>query len=184
MSLAVPPGLLEQARRGEVDDEAFLECVRTSLPYAWTVVTGLITGLGADGADFADNQVSPPDESARGQLLRLVASDAMRAAIERHFGVRLAFQNCHRVAVFRPGAAEALAEFTSARSQLLNQRPELVDCLRDHLPAGAWRRPERQFAQDGRDAGGALTPSSCVRWPTRSSRGGRRGRPPTLRTAR
>jgi hypothetical protein len=31
-----------------------------------------------------------------------MASDAMRAAIERHYGVRLAFQNCHRAAVFRP----------------------------------------------------------------------------------
>ena len=57
-----------------------------------------------------------------------MASDAMRAAVERHYGVRLAFQNCHRAAVFRPGAPAALAEFTSARAQLLNQSPELVDC--------------------------------------------------------
>jgi hypothetical protein len=128
MSLAVPADLLEQAQRGEVDDAAFLDCVRTSLPYAWDVITGLITDLDATGAEFADNQVPPPDEAARGQLLRLMASDAMRAAVERHFGVRLAFQNCHRAAVFRPGATAALAEFTSARSQLLNQRPEFVDC--------------------------------------------------------
>lgn len=39
-----------------------------------------------------------------------------------------AFQNCHRAAVFRPAATAALAEFTSARSQLLNQSPELVNC--------------------------------------------------------
>jgi hypothetical protein len=61
-------------------------------------------------------------------LLRLMASDAMRAAVERRYGVRLAFQNCHRAAVFRPGADAALAEFTSARSQLLNQSPELRNC--------------------------------------------------------
>jgi hypothetical protein len=48
--------------------------------------------------------------------------------MERHYGVRLAFQNCHRAAVFRPAARGALAEFTSTRSQLLNQSPELVDC--------------------------------------------------------
>ena len=73
--------------------------------------------------------MAPPDEAARGQLLRFVASDAMRAAVERHFGVRLAFQNCHRLAVFRPEASAALAEFTSARAQLLNQaRPDLVNC--------------------------------------------------------
>jgi hypothetical protein len=128
MSLAVPADLLEQAQRGEVDDEAFLQCVRSSLPYAWGVIAGLVTDLDAGEAQFADNQLPPPDEAARGQLLRLMASDAMRAAIERHYGVRLAFQNCHRAAVFRPSAATALAAFTSSRAQLLNQSPELVDC--------------------------------------------------------
>ena len=128
MSLTVPATLLEQARRGEVDDADFLDCVRASLPYAWSVVTGLIADLGAGDAEFADNQAAPPDEAARGQLLRFVASDAMRAAVERHFGVRLAFQNCHRVAVFRPEATAALAGFSSARAQLLNQRPDLVNC--------------------------------------------------------
>jgi uncharacterized protein len=128
MSLAVPAGLLEQANTGEVDDAAFLDCVRASLPYAWDVIAGLVTELETGSGEFADNQVPPPDEAARGQLLRLMASDAMRAAVERHYGVRLAFQNCHRAAVFRPGAAIALAEFTSARAQLLNQRPEFVNC--------------------------------------------------------
>jgi len=128
MSLAVPAGLLEQAQQGEVEDGPFLDCVRVSLPYAWSVVNGLITDLEAGDEQFADNQLPPPDEAARGQLLRLMASDAMRAAVERHYGVRLAFQNCHRAAVFRPEAAAALAEFTSSRSQLLNQSPELVNC--------------------------------------------------------
>jgi hypothetical protein len=128
MSLAVSADLLERARQDEVDDAAFLDCVRTSLPYAWDLVAGLIKDLETGDGEFADNQVPPPDEAARGQLLRMMASDAMRGAIERHYGVRLAFQNCHRAAVFRPGAARALAEFTSARSQILNQRPALVDC--------------------------------------------------------
>ena len=79
MSLTVPADLLEQARHGEVDDAEFLDCVRTSLPYAWSVIGDLITDLGAGDADFADNEVPPPDEAARGQLLRLMASDAMRA---------------------------------------------------------------------------------------------------------
>ncbi len=128
MSLTVPAGLLERASHGEVDDEEFLDCVRTSLPYAWDVVTSLIKELEAGGGEFADNQVPPPDEAARGQLLRMMASDAMRAAVERRFSVRLAFQNCHRAAVFRPSASAALAVFTSSRAQLLNQSPELVDC--------------------------------------------------------
>jgi hypothetical protein len=127
MSLMVSPDLLEQAHRGEVDDAAFVDCIRTSLPYAWRVISGLIEDLGA-GGEFADNQVPPPDEAARGQLLRVMASDAMRGAIERHYHVRLAFQNCHRAAVFRPEATQAHANFVSTRSQILNQRPELVDC--------------------------------------------------------
>jgi hypothetical protein len=128
MSLAVPPDLLDQAQHGEVDDAVFVDCIRTSLPYAWQVISGLIEDLATSGGDFADNQVPPPDEEARGQLLRVMASDAMRGAIERHHRVLLAFQNCHRAAVFRPGAARARADFVTARSQILNQRPELVDC--------------------------------------------------------
>ena len=128
MSLTVSPDLLEQARHGAVDDAAFADCIRTSLPYAWRVISGLLEELDASDGEFADNQVPPPDEAARGQLLRLMASDAMRGAIERHFGVRLAFQNCHRAAVFRPDATRAYADFVTARSQILNQRPELVDC--------------------------------------------------------
>jgi hypothetical protein len=58
----------------------------------------------------------------------MMASDAMRSALEKHFGVRLAFQNCHRAAAFRPGAHKAYAEFVTARAQILNQKPELVDC--------------------------------------------------------
>jgi hypothetical protein len=76
-----------------------------------------------------DNQVPPPSEAERGQLLRALASDAIRGSLERHFGVRLAFQNCHRVAAFRPDADPAVyAESTSTRSQVLNQSPELRNC--------------------------------------------------------
>lgn len=128
MSLTVPNDLLDQAQRGEVDDAAFLACVRDSLPYAWSLISGLVEERERTGAAFVDNQTPPPDEKARGQLLRCMASDAMRGAIERHFGVRLAFQNCHRVAVFDPTATEELRAFTTPRAQILNQRPELVDC--------------------------------------------------------
>lgn len=128
MSLTVPNELLDQARAGDVDDEAFVACVRDSLPYAWSLITGLVRRREESGAEFADNETPPPDEAARGQLLRCLASDAMRGALERHFGVRLAFQNCHRVAVFDPTAEKALGEFVTARAQILNQRPDLIDC--------------------------------------------------------
>jgi hypothetical protein len=128
MSLTVSPGLLDQAQHGDVADAAFVACIETSLPYAWQVISDLTERLRATGSSVADNQLPPPDEAAGGQLLRMMASDAMRGAIERHFGVRLAFQNCHRAAVFRPGAEQALAEFTSPRAQILNQSPELTNC--------------------------------------------------------
>jgi hypothetical protein len=51
----------------------------------------------------------------------------MRGALERHFGIKLAFQNCHRVAVF-PEAGPAYQTFVTPREQILNQSPELRDC--------------------------------------------------------
>ena len=128
MSLTVPDDLLEKAQQGPVSDDEFIACIRDSLPYAWSVVTDVAERLSATGGPFADNQTEPPDEKSRGQLLRLVGSDAMRAAVERHFKVRLAFQNCHRLALFDPAAQRAYSEFTSPRAQLLNQSPELVNC--------------------------------------------------------
>ncbi|MEV0189345.1 SCO5389 family protein [Kitasatospora purpeofusca] len=130
MSLDVSPALLDKAERDEVDEREFVDCVRVSLPYAWELISSLVARAEVDGTDFADNHVPPPSEQARGQLLRALASDAIRGALERHFGVRLAFQNCHRVAVFRPSSAnkKRYERFTSVREQLLNQSDELRDC--------------------------------------------------------
>lgn len=132
MSLDVPTALLERAARGEVDDAAFVDVVRTSLPYAWQVVSEVATDLRGTVAttEFTDHAVPPPSEAERGQLLRALASDAIRGGLERHFGVKLAFQNCHRVAAFRPSAVdgETYRKFISPRNQLLNQSPELRDC--------------------------------------------------------
>ncbi|ONM50453.1 SCO5389 family protein [Nocardia donostiensis] len=130
MSLDVPAALLERAERGEIEDADFVECVRTSLPYAWEVVSRVAGELKTGTAEFADNEVPPPDEVARGQLLRALASDAIRGGLERHFGVKLAFQNCHRVAAFPLSAvgSETYSTFISTRAQLLNQSPELRNC--------------------------------------------------------
>ena len=130
MSLTVSDDLLATAERGDVSDAEFVECVRTSLPYAWDVVSRVAGDLDHSGAEFADNETPPPSETERGQLLRALASDAIRGGLERHFGVKLAFQNCHRVAVFRPDAvtSPAYIRFTSERAQILNQSPEFRDC--------------------------------------------------------
>lgn len=56
------------------------------------------------------------------------ASDAIRGSLERHFGVALAFQNCHRVAAFRPGAhgGETHTRFTSVRRSSPSQEMAMV----------------------------------------------------------
>ena len=129
MSLTVPTVLLEQAQAGPIKQNDFLDCIKSSLPYAWNLIEGLAGRLDNSQERFVDNQVPPPDEKARGQLLRLLASDAMRNAVEAHFGVKLAFQNCHRVALFRSDQLdETYLAFISPRSQILNQSPELIDC--------------------------------------------------------
>lgn len=130
MSLDVSPKLLEAAERGEVDDADFVDCVRNSLPYAWSLISKVVENLRQGGGDFADNVTPPPDETARGQLLRALASDSIRGCLERHFGVKLAFQNCHRVAAFTPAAVDGdrYRRFISAEGQLRNQSPELRDC--------------------------------------------------------
>lgn len=130
MSLDVPTTLLERAEAGPVADADFVDCVRASLPYAWTVISGVAANLRSTGGQFADHEVPPPSEAERGQLLRALASDAIRGGLERHFGVKLAFQNCHRVAAFNPTAIDSVRyrEFVSPRGQLLNQSPELRDC--------------------------------------------------------
>lgn len=131
MSLDVPAALLERAERGAAGDDLdadFVACVRDSLPYAWAVVSAAVEKL--DESGYADHNVPPPSEAARGQLLRAMASDAIRGGLERHFGVKLAFQNCEKVGAFRPSAvdSEVYRAFISARGQLLNQSPELRHC--------------------------------------------------------
>lgn len=130
MSLQVPAALLERAERGMVSDEEFVACVRDSLPYAWQVVSAVSTELAGGSGEFAEHAVPPPGEAERGQLLRALASDAIRGGLERHFGVKLAFQNCHRVAAFATTSTQSATyrEFVSPAGQLRNQSPALRNC--------------------------------------------------------
>ncbi|NUR04078.1 MAG: hypothetical protein HOY79_48510 [Streptomyces sp.] len=130
MSLDVSPQLLAEAENGEVREQDFVETVRTSLPYAYDLIAGLAEELRSSTVEFTDNQTPPPSEKERGQLLRALSSDAIRDSLERHFGIALAFQNCHRVAAFHPEArgGATYTRFTSLRAQILNQSPEFRDC--------------------------------------------------------
>jgi hypothetical protein len=122
MSLDVPLALLEKAERGQIDDAEFAACVRSSLPYAWKVIS--------EAVESGEHATPPPSPTERGELLRALASDAVRGVLERHFGRKLAFQNCHRVAAFpfSEVGGEAYQEFISPLAQIRNQKPELRDC--------------------------------------------------------
>lgn len=128
MSLDVPAAVLAAAERDQLDDARFLAVVRDSLPYAWQVVEAAAAAQA--GGTCGVHEVPPPSEPARGQLLRALASTSIRGALERHFGVVLAFQNCHKVAAFAPAAVDSPAyrEFISPRAQIRNQSPALRDC--------------------------------------------------------
>jgi hypothetical protein len=130
MSLNISPELLEQALTGQVNEEAFVESIKQSLPYGFGVVENLAKRLAQGEAEWVEHSVPPPSERERAQLLRMMGSDAIRGAIERYFGIKLAFQNCHKTAAFRPediGSPE-YQNFISIESQILNQTPELKDC--------------------------------------------------------
>jgi hypothetical protein len=48
MSLTVPVSLLEKAQRGAaVSNDEFVDCIRESLPYAWSMVERLAKELDA-----------------------------------------------------------------------------------------------------------------------------------------
>jgi hypothetical protein len=120
--------LLEQAQNGNLKDADFLQCIQGSLPYAWSVVTKTAEKLHASGEPFAVNEDVPPTDEAWGQLFRLVASDAMKAAVERS----LAFGWHSRTAARRRSSArrqQRRAQSSLLRvRKILNQKPELINC--------------------------------------------------------
>ncbi len=129
MSLNVSVHLIDQAKAGKVNEAEFVDSIRESLPYAWGIVENLAERL-IRGEEWANHSVAPPTEKHRAQLLRMMGGDAIRGTVERHFGIKLAFQNCHNVAAFHQQNLDSRAylDFISIQSQILNQTPELVDC--------------------------------------------------------
>jgi len=104
MSLDVPTEVLAAAERDALDHARFLAVVRDSLPYAWQVVAAAADDRTAHPeAPFGEHAVPPPSERERGQLLRALASNAIRGALERHFGVVLAFPELPPGGRVRPG---------------------------------------------------------------------------------
>ncbi|MEV4257157.1 SCO5389 family protein [Spirillospora sp. NPDC049652] len=128
MSLNVSPELLAKAEAGKVEQDEFIKCVADSLPFAWAMVTRLVEEMRSTDAESVQNTRVPETEEEWGQMFRMFSSDSMRNAIQEHFGVRLAFQNCCKPAVFEKDAETAYQRFVSPEAQLLNQDPTLLNC--------------------------------------------------------
>jgi hypothetical protein len=131
MSLTVTAELKDLARDGALSLDEFINCIRRSLPRAWQVIDELAAELRSQQSlTHAIHAPRQMEDEQRGQLLRLMASSSMRAAVERFYGLRFEFQNCHNTAAFRPNAVGSAEHrrFTSPEAQILAQVPELVDC--------------------------------------------------------
>jgi hypothetical protein len=131
MSLTVTADLKELARDGALPLDEFINCIRHSLPRAWQVIDGLAAELRS--RQSLTHTIHAPrrmEDEQHGQLLRLMASSSMRAAVERFYGLRFEFQNCHNTAAFRQNAVGSAEHrrFISPEAQILAQAPELVDC--------------------------------------------------------
>jgi hypothetical protein len=131
MSLTVTAELKELAREGNLPLDEFINCIRHSLPRAWQVIEGLADALRSQPSlTHAIHAPRHMEDEQRGQLLRLMASSSMKAAVERRYELRFEFQNCHKTAAFRLDAIglEEHRYFISPEAQILAQAPELVDC--------------------------------------------------------
>jgi hypothetical protein len=131
MSLTVTAELKELARDGALPLDEFINCIRRSLPRAWQVIDELAAELRSQQSlTHAIHAPRQMEDEQRGQLLRLMASSSMRAAVERFYGLRFEFQNCHNTAAFRQNAVGSAEHrrFISPEAQILAQTPELVDC--------------------------------------------------------
>ena len=132
MSLVeVTPRIVKRVQDGEkITQDEFVDVVSRSLPRAWEIVSGLVdqkreTSAG-ELAQFAPESL---DDGTRGELLRMMASNAIRGTVENHFGMTFGFQNCHTLAAFYPETEqEAFKKFISIEAQILNQSPEMRDC--------------------------------------------------------
>jgi hypothetical protein len=134
MSLQVEARLIEQAEAGFVDPKDFLDTIKTSLPHAWEIVDGLVQRKASGEKGLVEFAPKSLDDEKRGQLLRAMASNSIRTALEDYAEnvlggkVSLAFQNCHRTGIFTEGEEEVFQRFTSIEAQILNQSPEMRDC--------------------------------------------------------
>ena len=95
-------------------------------PRCWLMSASIATTPAA--ASSSDNRVPPPDEAARGYLVGVMASDAMRDAIERRYGSGWRSRTATAPGCSAPKRQRPVPASPPHGSQILNQQPELIDC--------------------------------------------------------
>lgn len=112
---------IETAREPELE-AALIEAFQRDLPLGFKRVEALVQKQQQNGSRAMMDADSSTDEAK--QFIRLFASDVAKKALENHFGVKLAFYNCHKG--FAAPSTEDLK--ISAREQILSQDPSFIDC--------------------------------------------------------
>ncbi len=129
MSLDVADDLAADVAAHGITDHKFVDVIRTSLPFGYAIIERVAARV-SGGEEVAIDSPPTMADTPRLELLRIMASTSMREALERFFGVTLAFQNCHGVAAASGSGKTSRLwhDFTSTRGQILAQRPGLRDC--------------------------------------------------------
>lgn len=127
MSLNFEKSTVEAVKNGELEvtPEMIVKEVCNSLPEGGETIVSLCKKASKTGKLEVFNPPSISD-NLRGQILRIMASDAIRQSFENKYGINLAFRNCHAVGAAKEGSL--LKDFSSFKSQVLAQSPELRDC--------------------------------------------------------
>ncbi len=127
MSLNVSEEDVQAAVDGRMTSDKFIDIIRESLPAAFSKVESVVARV-KKGELFASDTPASMDDESRGQLLRLFASTSMHRELENHYGVVLAFQNCHYIAAAIDADDPNFRRFTSIEAQVMSQHPNLRDC--------------------------------------------------------
>ena len=103
-------------------EAALLEAFKRDLPLGFARVEALVAKQKENKGRAMMDADSKTDEAK--QFIRLLGADVPRRVLEKHFGVKLAFYNCHKGV-----AAEDEKKLNiSAREQILAQDPAFIDC--------------------------------------------------------
>lgn len=112
---------VETANEAQLE-AALLEAFQRDLPLGYKRVEALVAKQKANGDRAMMDADSKTDEAK--QFIRLLGADVPRRVLENHFGVKLAFYNCHKgVAANDPKSLQI-----TAREQILAQDPQFIDC--------------------------------------------------------